>query len=56
MNEWRLKQQTNGNAITVDGEKPMLDNSIDKVLINIIIPKKFYCLQFKFLNHEKVIQ
>ena len=30
MHGWRLKQQTNGNAITVDGQKPMLDNSIDK--------------------------
>ena len=27
---WKLKQQTNGNAITVDGEKPMLGNSIEK--------------------------
>ena len=30
INGWRLKQQTNGNAITVDGQKPMLINSIDK--------------------------
>ena len=27
---WRLKQQTNGNAITVDGQKPTLDNSIER--------------------------
>ena len=27
---WRLKQQTNGNAVTVGGQKPTLDNSIDK--------------------------
>ena len=27
---WRLKRQTNGNAITVYGQKPMLDNSIEK--------------------------
>ena len=25
-----IQQQTNGNAITVDGQKPMLDNSIEK--------------------------
>ena len=30
INGWRLKQQTNGNAIMVDGQKPMLVNSIDK--------------------------
>ena len=30
MHGWGLKRQTNGNAITVDGHKPMLDNSIDK--------------------------
>ena len=29
-NGWRLKQQTNGNAIMVYGQKPMLDNSIEK--------------------------
>ena len=29
-NEWRLKQQTNDNAITVNGQKPMSDNSIDQ--------------------------
>ena len=27
---WRLKWQTNGDAITVYGQKPMLDNSIEK--------------------------
>ena len=27
---WRLKRQTNSNVITIDGQKPMLDNSIDK--------------------------
>ena len=27
---WRLKRQTNGSAITVYGQKPMLDNSIEK--------------------------
>ena len=27
---WRLKRQSNGNAIMVDGQKPMLHNSIDK--------------------------
>ena len=30
MNGWRLKRQTNGNAIIVAGQKTMLDNSIDK--------------------------
>ena len=30
---WRLKRQTNGNAITVRGQKPILDNSIEKDLI-----------------------
>ena len=29
-NGLKLKWQTNGNAITVDGQKPMLDNSIEK--------------------------
>ena len=27
---WRLKQQTNGNAVVVNGQKPMLDNTIAK--------------------------
>ena len=27
---WKLKRQTNGNPITVDGQKPMLDNGIEK--------------------------
>ena len=27
-NGWRLKQQTNGNAITANGQKPMLDNLV----------------------------
>ena len=31
---WRLKQQTNGNAITVNGQKPMLDNIADKEQIS----------------------
>ena len=30
LHEWRLKQQTNGNSITVGGQKLMLDNSIDR--------------------------
>ena len=29
-NRWRLKGQTNGDAITVYGQKSMLDNSIEK--------------------------
>ena len=30
-NAWvETQQQTNGNVITIDGQKPMLDNSIEK--------------------------
>ena len=34
----RLKRQTNSNAITIDGQKPILDNSIDKDWITYSAP------------------
>ena len=40
-NGWRLKRQTDGNAITVYGQEPILDNSIEYKLVGLSDPVLF---------------